>query len=343
MKLNIVPRFWNSTGAPLAVSNEQSEDRDHKLSNFISGLRPQSLKYLETISDTGIGAEAFLALNTHGESLKELRLCLRTDTLPHLSLLRGCTAIETLRLEDNDGHTDIKATQNDVFLEVIEWLRKCEDLKNFSLTNFVDAAAIVFPLLLEEKIHLRKLDIDTYVVNSNKMFHQALIHQRESLRALTLSGDSDEMFRDDVDVLVDSLKSLTELRELELRGVSDWLKDEHFNQIIDRLDKLEDFYISGLEVTDAVLDKAASLRNLRSMTFMVMSKFTLDGLLEFVSKLGPGNQGLVLLIGMADPGALLSEDELSLVRESLMVKVGGRLEYTPWRDPDVSEFEGDSD
>jgi hypothetical protein len=270
-------------------------------------------------------------------------LSLATAALPHLSLLAGCTALETLRLEDADGVIDLKATQHDVFSDVVAWLRECSNLHNLGLLNVVDAAALVLPLLTQEGITFRKLEIDTYVVRSNKLFHRALIHQRTSLRALTLSGDSDEMFRDDVDVLVDSLSALTELRELELRGVSDWLKDEHFVQIIDKLDKLEDFYISGLEVTDAVLEKAAGLRNLRSITFMVMSKFTVDGLLEFVSKLGPSNQGLVLLVGMADPGELLSEEEVQLVRDALMVKVGGRLEYTPWRDPDVSEFEGDSD
>ncbi|OCK79276.1 hypothetical protein K432DRAFT_355214 [Lepidopterella palustris CBS 459.81] len=327
----------------LSIYTWVADDRDHKLSEFIGGIRPQSLKYLETISNTGIGAETFLALSGHGETLKELRLCLRSDSLPHLPLLRGCTAIETLRMEDSDGVMDLEKTQNDVFLEVIAWLRECKNLRSLSLTNFVNASALVLPLLLEENIHFRKIEVDSYVASTNRAFHQALTHQRSSLRVLFLSGDGDEMFRDDVDILVDSLTELTELRELELRGVSDWLKDEHFIPILDRLKLLEDLYISGLEVTDDILEKVAGLRNLRSVTFMAMSKFTMDGLLQFISKLGPGNQGIVIMDSLADPTTLLSDDELALVRETLAMKVGGRLEYTPFKDPEVSEFEGDSD
>ena len=36
-------------------------------------------------------------------------------------------------------------------------------------------------------------------------------------------------------------------------------------------------------------------------------------------------------IDMADPDTLLTDEEVALVRESLMEKVGGTLEYTPWR------------
>jgi ATP-dependent RNA helicase DDX5/DBP2 len=33
----------------------------------------------------------------------------------------------------------------------------------------------------------------------------------------------------------------------------------------------------------------------------------------------------------ADPDTLLSDDEVALIRESLAEKVGGAIEYTPWR------------
>ena len=344
------------------------DDRDHKLSEFIGGIRAQSLKYMETINDAGIGAETFLALNSHSESLKELRLCLRTEALPHLSLLKGCTALETLKLEDSDKRTDLEKTQNDVFLEVIAWLQECTNLRNISITGFLSASSIVLPLLLEDNIHIQRLEVDSYLVKDNRKFHQALTHQRSSLRALDLKGDDDDIFRDDVEVFVDALKTLTELRELKLRGVSDLMKDEQFIPIVENLKLLEDLYISGLEVTDALLGKVAELKYLRIVTFYAISKFTIDGFLGFISKLGPGNQGIVLSVEMAEQNWLLSEEELDLVRETLAANVGGRLEYTPFRgefisrnklktiyliihtfftdksiDPDVSEFEGESD
>jgi hypothetical protein len=36
-------------------------------------------------------------------------------------------------------------------------------------------------------------------------------------------------------------------------------------------------------------------------------------------------------VDMADPDTLLTDEEVSLVRESLTEKIGGTLEYTPWR------------
>ncbi|OCK96253.1 uncharacterized protein K441DRAFT_657639 [Cenococcum geophilum 1.58] len=327
----------------LSIYSWYGDDRDHKLSEFVGGIRAQSLKYMETISDAGIGAETFLALNSHSESLKELRLCLRTEALPHLSLLKGCTALETLKLEDSDKRTDLEKTQNDVFLEVIAWLRECTNLRNISITNFLSASSIILPLLLEDNIHIQRLEVDSYLVKDNGAFHQALTHQRSSLRALDLKGDGDDIFRDDVEIFVDALKTLTELRELKLRGVSDLMRDEQFIPIVENLKLLEDLYISGLEVTDALLEKVAELKYLRIVTFYVISKFTVYGFLDFVSKLGPGNQGIVLSVEMAEQNWLLSEEKLDLVRETLAAKVGGRLEYTPFRDPDVSEFEGESD
>ncbi|KAF2799945.1 hypothetical protein K505DRAFT_404299 [Melanomma pulvis-pyrius CBS 109.77] len=321
----------------------QDCDRDHMFSKFIGTIRPQSLRMIETIRDIGTGAETFLALNNHSESLKDLRLCVSDDTLPHLSLLQGCTALEALRIEDSNGMINLEKTQNDVFLEMIDWLRKCSNLRRLSFTKLLSAACIVAPLLMEDSIKLRRLEIDSYMPKDNRIFHQALAHQRASLRILSLSGDTEGMFRDDIDILVDSLKQLTQLRELRLLLVQEVFQDEHLISIIDNLPRLEDLYVSGLEIKDGVLDAVGGLRNLRSVAFSGISKFTTDGLFDFIDRLGPGNLGMRVMVDMADPDTLLTDDEVALVRDSLVEKVGGTLEYTPWRDPNVSEFEGESD
>ncbi|KAF2473334.1 uncharacterized protein BDR25DRAFT_218390, partial [Lindgomyces ingoldianus] len=177
----------------LSIYTWAAEERDHKFSKFIGTVRPQSLRIIETIRDIGAGAETFLALNTHCESLKDLRLCVSTDTLPHLSLLRGCTALEALRIEDQQGTTNLEKTQNDVFLEMIEWLRRCENLRRLSFTKLQSASSIATPILLEHKIKLRKLEIDSYFPKDSQLFHQALINQRSSLRFLSLDGDTEGM------------------------------------------------------------------------------------------------------------------------------------------------------
>jgi hypothetical protein len=256
------------------------------------------MRMLETIRDIGAGAETFLALSAHSESLKDLRLCVSDDSLQHLSLLRGCIGLESLRIEDTGGRINLEKTQNDVFLETIDWLRKCEDLRNISFTRFQSASAIITPLLLEDKIELRKIEIDSYVPRESEVFHRALTHQSSSLRVLQLLGDTDGMFRDDVDVLVDSIKQLTGLTTLKLGLVQEIFQDDHLIAIIDNLRLLEELYITGIEIRDRVLESVAHLSNLRSVTFSGISKFTTDGLLEFVSRLTPGNQGLRVLIDM---------------------------------------------
>jgi hypothetical protein len=308
----------------------QSTDNDHKFAKFLSSMRPNSLQTLQTISDVKAGAETFLALNHHGKSLEDLRLCVSNDSIPHLSLLQGCIALKTLRIEDIHGTVDLDATEHDVFLETIAWLRKCENLQRLSFSKLQSGAAIITPVLLEEKIQLSSLEIDSYTLKDHRTFHQALVQQQSSLRILFLSGDTEGMFRDDLDILVDSLKRLRELRDLHLI-LPEVLRDEHLVTILTDLTLLEDLYVSGLELNDIVLPHLASLPNLRTVTISGISKFTMDGLLDFVSRFGSGNQGIRVSIDMADTDTLLPDDELSLIRENLAEKVGGTLEYMALR------------
>ncbi|CAO2647817.1 Nn.00g087390.m01.CDS01 [Neocucurbitaria sp. VM-36] len=326
----------------LMIYTWRSEDNDHKFSKFLSSMRPNSLKTLQTISDIHAGAETFLALNHHGGSLEDLRLCVSNDSLPHLSLLQGCTALRNLRVEDTHGSVDLETTQNDVFLEMVAWLRKCESLQRLSFSKLQSGAAIITPVLLEHNIKLISLEIDAYSLKDHKTFHQALVHQQSSLKYLSLSGDTDGMFRDDLDILVDSLKQLHELRDLKLI-LPEILRDEHIIAIIGNLILLEDLYVSGLELNDIVLDSLAGLPSLRNVTLSGISKFTIEGLVDFVNRLGSGNQGIRVTIDMADPDTLLPEDSLNVVRDCLTEKTGGTLEYMALRDPNLSEFEGESD
>jgi hypothetical protein len=307
-----------------------STDNDHKFAKFLSSMRPDSLQTLQTISDVKAGAETFLALNHHGKSLEDLRLCVSNDSIPHLSLLQGCTALKTLRIEDIHGTVDLDATEHDVFLETIAWLRKCENLQRLSFSKLQSGAAIITPVLHEEKIRLSSLEIDSYTLKDHRSFHQALVHQHSSLRVLFLSGDTEGMFRDDLDILVDSLKQLRELRDLHLI-LPEVLRDEHLVTVLADLALLEDLYVSGLELNDIVLPHLAGLPNLRTVTISGISKFSMDGLLDFVSRLGPGNQGIRVSVDMADTDTLLPEDELNLIRENLAEKVGGTLEYMALR------------
>jgi hypothetical protein len=305
-----------------------SDNRDHKFSEFLSSMRANSLKSLQTFCDIGADAETFLALNHHGGSLEDLRMCVSNDSILHLSMLQGCTALRHLRIEDVHGVVDLEATQNDVFLETIAWLRKCKNLRSLSFLKFQSGVAIVTPVLLEHDMRIEHLEIDSYVLKDHRTFHQALAHQQSNLVELSLSGDTDGMFRDDLDILVDSLKQLKAMRRLSLL-LPEVLRDEHVIAIIQSLTQLEMIYVSGLELNDIILPSIGELRNLRDVTLSGISKFSVDGLLDFISQLGPGNQGIRVTIDMADPDTLLSDSNQAVVRDHLMQQAGGTLEYLP--------------
>ncbi|EUC37093.1 hypothetical protein COCCADRAFT_86323 [Bipolaris zeicola 26-R-13] len=326
----------------LMIYTWRSTNNDQKFAKFLSSMRPNTLQTLQTISDVEAGAETFLALSNHGKSLEDLRLCVTKDSIPHLALLKGCTALKTLRIEDMHGTVDLEATENDVFLETISWLQKCSNLQRLSFSKLQSGAAIITPVLLEEKIQLSSLEIDSYTLKDHKSFHQALVHQQSSLRVLFLSGDTEGMFRDDLDILVESLRQLRQLRDLHLI-LPEVLRDDHLKTIVADLVLLEDLYVSGLELNDDVLPHLASLPNLRTVTISGISKFTMDGLLDFIDRLGPGNQGIRLSVDMADTDTLLPDEQLALVKDNLMEKASGTFEYMALRDPNVPEFESDSD
>jgi hypothetical protein len=195
----------------------RSEISDHKFAKFLGALSPSSLKQLNTINDIRAAAETFLALNQHGKSLEDLKLCISPESAPFLGLLEGCTALKYLRIEDYHGQINLEGTQHDVFLEVVAWLKRCKNLQQLVFPNFQSGAAIATPVMLEHNIRLTHLELYNYVLKDHRAFHQALVQQQSSLEYLSLSGDTDEMFRDDLDILVDSLKQLVLLRELELR------------------------------------------------------------------------------------------------------------------------------
>lgn len=308
----------------------RSTNNDQKFAKFLSSMRPNTLQTLQTISDVEAGAETFLALSNHGKSLEDLRLCVTKDSIPHLALLKGCTALKTLRIEDMHGTVDLEATENDVFLETISWLQKCSNLQRLSFSKLQSGAAIITPVLLEEKIQLSSLEIDSYTLKDHKSFHQALVHQQSSLRVLFLSGDTEGMFRDDLDILVESLRQLRQLRDLHLI-LPEVLRDDHLKTIVADLVLLEDLYVSGLELNDDVLPHLASLPNLRTVTISGISKFTMDGLLDFIDRLGPGNQGIRLSVDMADTDTLLPDEQLALVKDNLMEKASGTFEYMALR------------
>lgn len=99
---------------------------------------------------------------------------------------------------------------------------------------------------------------------------------------------------------VPALQQLTccvqDLRELRLTRISDYFSDEHIDLIAQQLPKLEDLYIGGYGVSDAVLTHLTNLRNLKVVTFSGVTSFTESGIIDFVNQLGEVRRGLPSMI-----------------------------------------------
>lgn len=213
------------------------DEADHRLGNFISGLRPGSLQTLEIINSNDVHAQTFLALSGHRKSLKELKLAsLKAPAMRSLSLLKECTALQTLNLQDAEGLM-LEASENDTFLEVIAWLKACTRLRDLTIQRFVDGPAIMTAIFRDDKIRLKSFDISGYTLAGNQIFHQALANQTE-LESLDLRADAEESFRDDIEVLINSICSLKNLKRLNLLEISDYFSTDEVKLLAKNLSKV---------------------------------------------------------------------------------------------------------
>ncbi|KAL8821417.1 MAG: hypothetical protein Q9223_000520 [Gallowayella weberi] len=303
------------------------DDADQELANFLNEINPQTLESLEIFSYSCIGIESFLALSCQQESLKELKLgSIDANAMQSLNMLAGCTKLTTLLLTDATNRSiDLKNAHNDVFLEVVAWLRSCKKLRSITLRNLRGGQDLLTPMLLENDIRLKNLELKGYAMADARDFHQALANQ-PSLQELQLQGDSDEV-GDGVTTLVESLSQLVNLTDLHLQDVSDYFTDEVIGRLARSLPKLEEWWTGGWAVTDAIWQDIATLKSLRRLDMAAISRFTAKGILDFILNLGAGNKGLVLAIMMADVDCDLTEGEQMVIRETIAAKVDGRFEF----------------
>lgn len=314
----------------LTTSRNDTTVDDH-LATFLQGLQPNSLESFQIFSASDIGPKSFTALSHHAASLTDLKLSgLKSHAIHNLNNLKACTALKTLHLEDANGISQLETHYIDTFLEIVDWLRSCKDLADLRLRNFNDGPSLLTPLLLENNPSLTRLSLEGYAMTQHRQFHQALAHATH-LESLWLKGDGEDVVRDDIDALVDALCALTNLKDLMLKEVSDYFRDEHISRLIQSLPQLEELWTSGYDITDGIWPSFTQSHNLRSLTFYAMTSFTANGILDFIVTLGPSNKGFLLSIMNADVDSNLTEEEQNSIRETLAVQLDGKFEFTLMR------------
>jgi hypothetical protein len=328
----------------LTIHQWLESDADQTFATFVKGLRPNSLEYFEMISFSNIASLSFTALNQHAKSLTELRLAnLHDDAILALGQLNECTALRILVLGDNVGSLQLEATQNDIFLQIVEWLSACSNLRDLTLKKLYDGPAILAQVLSSRNVSLIKLSLEGYVVrrHGSAAFHTSLSEQPE-LQSVWLKGDGEDVLSDDLDIMVDALCRLPNLRELVLKDVSDEFDESHIVRLALGLPLLEDFWTSGGDVSGDVLPCLASLKNLKSLTLYALTKFSAQEIVDFVSELDPQTQkGFNLSLMASDVEHDISEEEQGFIREILKTRLDGRFDFVLWREADPSDSDSD--
>ncbi|OCT51026.1 hypothetical protein CLCR_08334 [Cladophialophora carrionii] len=327
----------------LTLHEWMSPDADELFAAFLTELKPDTLTYFEMISFNNIGKLSFEALGRH-RKLQQLELGnLNEDAVRNLNALKGCTSIHTLKLDDNFGTVRLEELNNDVFLEVVEWLSSCTELRDISLKKFFDGPALLSRVLHSPKVKLTKLSLEGYTVrNVNaQLFHSALAEQK-SLESVWLKGNGEDTTPDDLQIMVEGLCNLTNLRELALKDVSDEFTEEHIIALALSLPLLEDFWTSGGEVTADILPPLAQLKHLKNLTLYAMTQFHSDQIMEFLMSLDAENQkGFNLLLMAADPDFDLTEETQDMIREYIRANLDGRFDFVLWREAELSDSEDD--
>lgn len=84
----------------------------------------------------------------------------------------------------------------------------------------------------------------------------------------------------------------------------------------------------GCSLTDAIWNEVATLRSLRRLELEVLlMSFTVNGILDFIEKLGPGNKDLVLSVKDGNKNSEFSRAEQDLIQEMIAKKVQGSYTY----------------
>ncbi|KAH8424553.1 uncharacterized protein LDX57_002302 [Aspergillus melleus] len=309
----------------LTIYGWSSKTAETDCEEFLNELNPNTLQYFEVFSYSHLGPRSIKALGSHLDSLRELKLTsLSIEAIAELPSLAALPVLEVLVLTDS-----IPTARNDEFYSIItrvaEWIRSCQALKRLDLRKFVDDANLLSQVLREDGLRLSSLSLEGYIMSQSRAFHEALGSQ-QSLQSLYLRGESTENYIEN-DVFLQALLQLNNLQELELKDISDGFSLNHIAVLTPFLPHLNRLWIGGDYLNDEVWKAFLCLPNLQSLVIHALSEFTSRGILDFISRLGPGNHGFSLSILNATTDANITEEAQNVIRDTLKTKLDGSFDF----------------
>lgn len=307
------------------------DSADAHLAAMIEGLPENTITLFENLSDCRINTLTCKALNKHGKSLRTLSLALTDDGLLALSDLNNCTGLTTFAVDWLRQTADLYSTKKDTCDQIAEWLKTCHTLTDVTLKKVSFAPELLVPLLRGGQVKLTSLTLTAtesalYDIRPQAEFH-TLLGQQQELQELILAANADDASFEDRDTMLAGLCALGNLRKLHLTRLADDFVGDDLQKLSDHLVNLEDLYIGGVGYTDANLESLAKLRKMKNLVIAGLSRFTADGLLNFVLSLTESNRGLILQVDLADFDVAIREDQQLLISETLASRVGGVFRY----------------
>ena len=309
----------------IVVRSSYPEDSEIECETFLSELRPQTLEYFEVLSYSRLGPRSIRAMGLHINSLTELKLTsLGMDSIAELPSLKAPPALKVLVLTDSSPWS-LDDEYYATITRVAEWIRSCKSLQRLELRKFVDDPVLLSQALVEDGPRLTTLSVVDYSSDRARAFHDALASQ-ESLQNLYLSGEDIELPEDN-EILVQAITQLKNLRELELEEVSDGFTPDHIMALTPFLPHLEKLWIGGDHFDDSIWNAFLCLPKLQSLVIRALSEFTVQGILDFIAQLGPGNRGMKLSILNSTTEATLTEEQQKLIHDTLENSLDGSFDF----------------
>lgn len=257
--------------------------------------------------------------------MTELKLTsLTIDTIRELPSLTALPNLEVLSLTDSAPATWDESFYTNLGL-VADWIRSCTKLKRLEVRKFMHDAELLSQVMMSDDIHLTSLSFAGFKLTRSGGFLPAL-GSHTSLQTLYLRGEGSEDPRDN-NLLVDAVGVLGNLGELELKDVSDWFTMEQVEAVTSFLPHLERLWISGEAFNDSIWPAFACLTKLKSLAIYALSNFTANGVVDFISQLGPNNKGLSLSILNATSGVNFPDEALGMIREMLAANLDGTFDF----------------
>ncbi|KAL2002659.1 hypothetical protein VTN02DRAFT_6269 [Thermoascus thermophilus] len=313
------------------TGNAESESEQ-----FLNSLQPQTLEYFELLGHAQLGPRSIRAIGSHLNSLAELKLTgLDIESIAELPSLTAPPMLKVLSL------TDSRPTiRNENFYRVVsnvaDWIASCRNLRQLELRRFLDDSVLLSRALADDKVRLTRLSVRGYAMSHARAFHEALASQ-SSLQSLCLQGETSEADEDQA-VLVQALGQLNNLRELDLKDISDNFTPDHVATLTPFLPKLEQLIISGYNFHCEVWNSFLCLPKLKNLVIHAFSEFTAQGILDFIAQLGPDNEGFNLSILNNTTDAYVPEEAQVQIRDTLARNLDGSFDFELARGKPLREF-----